>query len=110
MLPHPKAKMGRFYDNPMRKDVEAIGRMLDVDYVLNIVMNNRKEILHVLWGDPHAVIEAGIPLALASSRIEKKPIAATPVIASPADIPKISTYIRRKRPSPMPACSVKKAV
>lgn len=72
MLPHPSAKLGHFYDNPMRKDVEDIGRMLNVDYALNIVMNDKKEILHALWGDPHAVIEAGIPLALAGSRIEKK--------------------------------------
>ena len=72
MLPHPRAKLGRFYDNPMRKDVEDIGRMLNVDYALNVVMNDKKEILHALWGHPHAVIEAGIPLALAGSRIEKK--------------------------------------
>ncbi|MDK2980098.1 MAG: lactate racemase [Chloroflexota bacterium] len=72
MLPHPLAKMGHFDDNPMRNDVEDIGRMLGVDYALNIVMNDRKEILHALWGDPQAVIRAGIPLALAGSRIAKK--------------------------------------
>ena len=72
MLPDPKAKMGHFYDNPMRKDVEDIGSMLGVDYALNIVMNDHKQILHVLWGDPHEVMEAGIPLALEGSRIDKK--------------------------------------
>jgi nickel-dependent lactate racemase len=70
MLPDPKAKMGRFHDNPMRKDVEDIGSMLGVDYALNIVMNDHKQILHVLWGEPHAVMEAGIPLALTGSRID----------------------------------------
>lgn len=72
MLTHPKAKMGRFLDNPMRKDVEEIGRLIGVDYALNIVMNDRKEILHALWGDPHLVMEKGIPLALAGNRIAKK--------------------------------------
>ena len=72
MLPDPKAKLGHFYDNPMRKDVEDIGRMIGVDYALNIVMNDQKQILHVLWGDPYAVMEAGVPLALQGSRIDKK--------------------------------------
>jgi nickel-dependent lactate racemase len=71
MLPDPNAKLGHFYDNPMRKDVEDIGRMMEVDFALNIVMNDRKEILHALWGDPHSVMEKGISLALAGSRIEK---------------------------------------
>ena len=71
MLPDPKAKLGHFYDNPMRKDVEDIGRMISVDFALNIIMNDRKEILHALWGDPYCVMEQGIPLALAGSRIDK---------------------------------------
>ena len=72
MLPDPKAKLGHFYDNPMRNDVEDIGRMISVDFALNIVMNDRKEILHALWGDPYCVMEHGIPLALAGSKIDKK--------------------------------------
>jgi nickel-dependent lactate racemase len=99
MLPHPKAKLGHFYDNPMRIDVEDIGRMLKVDYALNIVMNDKKEILHALWGDPHTVIEAGIPLAMAGSRIDKKESACRYdlVIASAGGYPKdINLYQAQK--------------
>ena len=35
-------------------------------------MNDHKQILHALWGDPHTVMETGIPLALAGCQIDKK--------------------------------------
>ena len=60
MLSNPKARMGLYKSNPMRMDVEEIGRMIGVNYALNAVMNNRKEIIDCFWGNPADVMEQGI--------------------------------------------------
>jgi nickel-dependent lactate racemase len=63
MLTNPEAKTGHYSDNPMRQDIEEIGRLIGVDFALNAILNDKKEIVKVLFGDPAAVMEAGIPLA-----------------------------------------------
>jgi nickel-dependent lactate racemase len=63
MLPHPNAKTGHYEDNPMRQDVEAIGRMIGIHFAINAILNLEKEIVQVVAGDPTAVMLAGIPLA-----------------------------------------------
>jgi lactate racemase len=63
LLPHPLAKTGHYADNPMRQEVEEIGKRIGVHFALNAVMNNNKEIVKVIAGDPVAVMELGIHLA-----------------------------------------------
>lgn len=70
MLTDPMAKMGLFMDNPMRRDVEEIGRMIDVHYALNVVLNDRKEIIAALWGEPYKVMQQGIPISLDSCQLD----------------------------------------
>jgi lactate racemase len=60
MLSHPNALMGLFSSNPMRRDVEEIGKIIGIDYVLNIVINDDKEIISAYWGDPTEVMAKGI--------------------------------------------------
>jgi lactate racemase len=60
MLSHPNAVMGLFSSNPMRQDVEEIGKMIEIDHVLNIVINDDKEIISAYWGDPFEVMSKGI--------------------------------------------------
>lgn len=61
-ITHPQARTAVYAENPMRQDVEAIGRLINVQLALNAVLNDHKEIVHVLAGTPMEVIKAGIPL------------------------------------------------
>ena len=63
LLPHPLAKTGHYADNPMRQEVEEIGKRIGVHFAVNAVLNNNKEIVRVIAGDPVAVMEVGIQLA-----------------------------------------------
>ncbi|WP_299030458.1 nickel-dependent lactate racemase [uncultured Thermanaerothrix sp.] len=62
MLIHPNARAGTFMDNPMRQDVEEIGRMMGLHFVLNTILNEAHQVVHVLAGDPYQVMRKGIPL------------------------------------------------
>ena len=49
-----------FEGNPVRQDIEEMGRMAGVHLALNVVMNGRKEIVSVLAGPPEEVMLRGI--------------------------------------------------
>ena len=58
----PRSDLARYDDNPARQDVEEIGRMIGVHFALNNIINESKQIVHVLAGEPQAVMREGIPL------------------------------------------------
>jgi nickel-dependent lactate racemase len=60
------SRIGSYSINPCRIDVEEIGRMMRVDYALNVILNIKREIVYTLWGDPENVMLKGVDL---SSRI-----------------------------------------
>lgn len=59
-----RANIARYDDNPVRQDVEEIGKMIGVHFALNSVVNENKQIVAVLAGDPREVMRRGIPIAL----------------------------------------------
>jgi nickel-dependent lactate racemase len=59
----PRSDLARYEDNPARQEVEEIGRMIGVHFALNDIINENKQIVHVLAGEPEAVMREGIPLA-----------------------------------------------
>ncbi|MBL8058166.1 MAG: nickel-dependent lactate racemase [Anaerolineales bacterium] len=63
LLLDPRSQLGEYDENPLRQDIEAMGDRQGVHLALNAVLNNRKEIVHVLCGRPRAVMRAGVPLA-----------------------------------------------
>jgi nickel-dependent lactate racemase len=65
LMTQPGSELGHYDDNPARQEVEEIGQMMGIGYALNVIMNDRKEIVHALAGDPRAVMRQGIPLARA---------------------------------------------
>lgn len=73
MMGEPGARMGSFNENPARQDVEEIGEMIGIHFVLNAILNHEKRIVHVLAGEPGAVMQAGIPRCLSLACV---PIAA----------------------------------
>ena len=60
LMAHPDSKLGEYESNPARQDVEEIGRKIEIHMALNAVLNQGKQIVHALAGDPVAVIEKGI--------------------------------------------------
>lgn len=63
MLLEADAKAGIYDGNPLRGDIEQIGKRLGVHLALNIIMNARKEFVAVFFGEPEAVMKAGIPVS-----------------------------------------------
>jgi lactate racemase len=87
MISDPNTKMGLFYSNPMRKDVENIGAVIGVDLALNVVLNSQKNIIDAIYGDPYHVMVSGIKSSKKACEIEEKTTFDL-VIASPGGFPK----------------------
>ena len=96
LIKDPKAIMGVYDANPMRMDVEDIGRRLEIDLALNVILDDDKNILKALFGDPQEVMRAGIGFSkeICATMINKKYDLA---IASPGGYPKdINLYQSQK--------------
>ena len=65
LLMHPNARIGAFEDNPIRLDLEEIGRLIDIHLAVNVILNGKREIVRALAGSPLAVMQAGIPISRA---------------------------------------------
>ncbi len=92
----PCSDLARYDDNPARQDVEEAGRMIGIHFAVNAVINENKQIVRVLAGDPQAVMREGIPLVLQIYQVR----VAAPfdlMIASPGGHPKdINLYQAQK--------------
>ena len=60
LMIQPNCTTARVVDNPMRQDVEEIGRMIGIHLALNAVLNGNRQIVSVHTGEPQAVFEAGM--------------------------------------------------
>lgn len=56
---HPNSTWGVLVDNPTQENVRAGGSLLPVDLLINVTLNNRREITRYFIGDPIAAHEAG---------------------------------------------------
>ncbi len=90
MVTNQDTRLGIYLENPMRQDVEEIGRMIGVEYALNVVMNDNKQVIAAFWGEPTQVMKAGIPVALKASQLDirKEDCGYDLVIASVGGYPK----------------------
>ncbi len=78
---------GRIEGNPVRQEVEEVGRMAGVDFILNVVMNSRKEVVRAFAGHPFAAFCEGARLVDRMYRIQAdRPV--NLVIASAGGFPK----------------------
>ncbi len=93
---NPKAKMGIFYTNPMRNEVEEIGKIIRVDIALNVVLNSKKQITSAFYGDPYQVMRKGIESSANVCQVDNNG-EYDMVIASPGGYPKdINLYQSQK--------------
>lgn len=96
LLLDPAATIGSYAENPLRQDIEEIGRMIGVDLALNAVLDESKQILRVFFGKPLSVMAAGIELVNQLSRVEITGLYDV-VIASAGGYPKdINLYQAQK--------------
>ncbi len=63
MLPDPHCSVGLYEQNPMRMDVEEIGKIIGVHFALNTIQDSERRIIRALAGHPLAVMRAGVDLS-----------------------------------------------
>jgi len=62
MLLDPKARTGNLDGNPVHEDMVEAAKLAKVDFVLNIVTNNKKELVQAFAGELEQVFNAGVRL------------------------------------------------
>lgn len=50
----PGAEIGSYENNPVRQDIEEAGKMAGLDFILNVVLDEKKRIVRAVSGDPWA--------------------------------------------------------
>lgn len=81
----PKSSAGRL-DGDVREDIEEAGAMLGIDFILNVVLNEKKEILFAVAGDYIAAHRKGVEFLdrLSKIKVEQADI----IIVSPGGWPR----------------------
>lgn len=59
MMIRPEARAGALEDNPIRRDIEEAGAICGIDFLLNVVLSEHKEILRAVAGHPMQAHRAG---------------------------------------------------
>jgi len=96
MLIQDQTRSGLFYINPMRQDIEEIGKKAGIHFSLGTILDEEKHLLRVLFGSPHLVMKAAIPVIKEVFGVNV-PEPYDLVIASPGGAPKdINLYQAQK--------------
>ena len=87
MMVRPEACAGALETNPLRMDIEEAGRICGIDFIVNVVLSEHKEIIKAVAGHPVAAHRAGCRFL---DRIYLKPLpqAADIVLVSQGGAPK----------------------
>ena len=59
MMIHPNAYAGKLEGNPLREDIEEAGNICGIDYIVNVVLDEHKKIIHAVAGDVTLAHRAG---------------------------------------------------
>ncbi len=92
----PEACAGRLDGNPVREDIDEVARFCPADYIVNVVLDENKRIVHCVSGHFLQAHREGCALL---DRMYKAPIAARAdvVVVSPGGYPKdINLYQAQK--------------
>ena len=93
---HPRAVVGEIQDNPVRQDLEEVGKLMGVDFAINVVLDETNRVLKAFSGDPQEVEKIGSEFCRTVYEI---PVSREydVVIASPGGYPKdINLYQAQK--------------
>jgi nickel-dependent lactate racemase len=86
MLLDPNAKTGMLVENPVHQDRVEAAAMAKVDFVLNVVINSKREIVQAFAGDIEQVFSEGVKLVDEMYRVQVDRRAEI-VVASPGGDP-----------------------
>jgi lactate racemase len=59
MMTDPGACSGRLGDNPVRMDIDEAGRMVGIHFILNVILDEAKRVVHAVSGHAQAAHRAG---------------------------------------------------
>jgi nickel-dependent lactate racemase len=63
VIKNPKIRPGTIHKNPFQEDIVEIGKKVGLDFIVNVVLNDKKEILSVKAGLPKETFRALVNLA-----------------------------------------------
>ncbi|MBI4295602.1 MAG: nickel-dependent lactate racemase [Chloroflexi bacterium] len=63
MIEHPRARAGILKGNPIHEDMVEQARMAKLDFIVNVLLNRKGEITHVVAGDAIKAHETGCEIA-----------------------------------------------
>jgi nickel-dependent lactate racemase len=96
MLTQPTCRLGVVDGNPARADIDEVGEIVGIDFIVNVILNNEKKIVKAVAGDFRKAHAEGIKLAQEICQVQV-PEAADLVVASPGGYPKdINLYQAQK--------------
>lgn len=87
MMVRPEACAGALDGNPLRQDLEEAGAICGIDFILNVVLSERKEILRAVAGHPVEAHRAGCRF-LDALYLKELPRGADIVLVSQGGAPK----------------------
>jgi len=95
----PGAELGHLENNPARLDLEDIGEIIGVEMIVNVILNDKKQVVKAVAGHPIEAHRQGVEFAKGVLGVPIKP--AHIVIASPGGFPKdINLYQAQKALTP----------
>jgi len=62
MILHPKARTGILEDNPIHEDMVEAAELAKPNFIVNIVTNSKRELVHAFTGDIHQAFYEGVKL------------------------------------------------
>ncbi|MFH0847065.1 MAG: nickel-dependent lactate racemase [Chloroflexota bacterium] len=62
MIDHPNSRPGVLRGNPIHEDMVEMAKMARLDFIVNVLLNKKREITHVVAGDPFQAHELGCAL------------------------------------------------
>ena len=93
---NPRAKAGSMDDNPVRQDIDQVGEFITIDFILNVVLDSKKNIIRAVAGHYIKAHREGCAFLddAYKARIQQK---ADIVITTPGGYPKdINLYQAQK--------------
>lgn len=87
MMVSPDARAGKLEGNPIREDIEEAGNICGIDFIVNVVLDEHKHIVHAVAGDVTQAHRAGCAY-LDRMYLKKIPKKADIVIVSQGGAPK----------------------
>lgn len=96
MMTSPESRSGNLEGNPVRADIDEAGEIARIDFILNIVLNETKQVVGVVAGDPILAHRVGCQLVDRMYKVEL-PQSADLVIAGAGGFPKdLNVYQAQK--------------